>query len=113
VYSEVRTIASVDVAARFGQNLSRCRQRAQISQEELGRRADLHRTEISLLERGTRIARVDTLVKLAGALAVPPVDLIEGIAWTPVTTSGGGFDVEAGEEPPRAQAALVSPTRSA
>lgn len=54
----------IDVAARFGDNLARLRKGADLSQEELSVRASLHRTEISQLERGLRIARVDTLVKL-------------------------------------------------
>jgi transcriptional regulator with XRE-family HTH domain len=59
----------VNVAERFGENLMIYRKRAGLSQEELGFRASLHRTEISQLERGVRLARIDTLVKLAGALS--------------------------------------------
>jgi transcriptional regulator with XRE-family HTH domain len=81
----------VDIAARFAENLTRCRKRADMSQEELGIRASLHRTEISQLERGLRVARIDTLVKLAGALAVPPAELIEGIDWSPGSTTAGQF----------------------
>lgn len=87
-----KTIPVVDVAARFAENLVRCRKRADLSQEGLGIRASLHRTEISLLERGTRIPRIDTLVKLAGALSVSPDVLLEGIAWRPGSTSVGGFE---------------------
>lgn len=71
------------LADRFGRNLVRCRKRAGLSQEELGFRASLHRTEIGMLERGIRLARVDTLVKLAGALEIPPGDLLDGMDWTP------------------------------
>jgi transcriptional regulator with XRE-family HTH domain len=44
---------------RFGQNLARCREGADVSQEELSFRASIHRTEVSLLERGERMPRVD------------------------------------------------------
>jgi transcriptional regulator with XRE-family HTH domain len=81
----------VDVAARFGENLTRCRKLADISQEELGIRASLHRTEIGILERGARCPRIDTLVKLAGALSVPPGDLLEGIVWEPGSATAGEF----------------------
>lgn len=87
------------VAARFGQNLVRCRRRADLSQEELGARASLHRTEIGLLEHGMRVARIDTLIKLAGAMAIPPGDLIEGIHWTPGDTSSGGFSFGGSDAP--------------
>ena len=103
----------VEIAGRFGQNLTRCRKRAKISQEELGIRASLHRTQIGVLERGGRLPRIDTLVKLAGALAISPCDLLEGIVWRPGSASVGGFEPvpEPGEA--SAQAGRGSPTRSA
>ncbi len=82
---------SAGVGLRFGQNLRRCRQLAGLSQEELGERAELHRTEVGRLERGDRIPRVDTLVRLAGAMAIPPGDLVEGIHWTPAPAKVGAF----------------------
>jgi transcriptional regulator with XRE-family HTH domain len=83
----------VSVAERFGENLMIHRRRAALSQEELGFRASLHRTEISQLERGVRLARIDTLVKLAGALSIPPGDLLKGMAWSPGGTRLGRFKV--------------------
>jgi transcriptional regulator with XRE-family HTH domain len=71
----------VDIAAHFGDNLARQRKRADLSQEELSLRASLHRTEISQLERGLRIARIDTLIKLKDALEVSADDLLVGITW--------------------------------
>ena len=88
-----RRMLLVDIATRFGENLARCRKRADISQEELGVRSSLHRTEISLLERGTRLPRIDTAIKLAAALDVPLDELIEGIDWSPGSTSSGSFSV--------------------
>ena len=64
-----------------------------MSQEELGKLAALHRTEIGMLENGTRLARVDTLMKLAGALAVSPIELLEGIHWNPGNPSEGSFSI--------------------
>lgn len=81
----------VSVAGQFGANLARCRERSGISQEELGFRASLHRTEIGELERGTRIARIDTVVKLAGALGVEPADLLAGMVWEPGDVRIGRF----------------------
>ena len=64
-----------------------------MSQEELGNLASLHRTEIGMLEHGTRLARVDTLMKLAGALSVSPLELLEGIQWTPGNSAEGSFAI--------------------
>lgn len=74
---------SIDIAARFGDNLARCRKQADLSQEELAVRASVHRTEISYLERGLRLPRVDTLVKLAASLEVSADELLAGLEWNP------------------------------
>jgi transcriptional regulator with XRE-family HTH domain len=78
---------------KFGRNLFRCRRRAAMSQEELGALASLHRTEIGMLEQGTRLARVDTLMKLAGALSISPLELLDGIHWTPASSADGSFTI--------------------
>jgi transcriptional regulator with XRE-family HTH domain len=80
---------------RFAKNLRQARTKVGISQEELGYRCELHRTEISLLERAGREPRLATLVKLAGALETTPGELCAGIAWLP---SKRRFDVK---RPPR------------
>jgi transcriptional regulator with XRE-family HTH domain len=85
----------LDIAAHFGDNLVRCRKRVGISQDELSVRASVHRTEISQLERGLRIARIDTLIKLAGSLEIPTEELLTGISWSPGDTRIGKFRPEA------------------
>jgi transcriptional regulator with XRE-family HTH domain len=83
-----------DLAERFGDNLVACRNRTGISQEELGFRADLHRTEIGMLERGIRLPRIDTLLKLAGALEVEPGKLLDGMDWSAGAVTVGRFQVD-------------------
>jgi transcriptional regulator with XRE-family HTH domain len=68
---------------RFALNLRKARTEAGISQEELGYLCDLHRTEVSLLERAGREPRLATIVKLSGALKTPPNELCAGIGWLP------------------------------
>jgi len=82
---------SMDVAARFGDNLKRQRKLADLSQDELAYKASLHRTEISQIERGLRQPRADTIIKLAGSLEVDPSVLFEGIAWEPGAVRCGQF----------------------
>jgi transcriptional regulator with XRE-family HTH domain len=96
-----RKTRSREVAQRLGENLRRSRRRAGLSQEQVAIRASLHRTEIGLLERGGRVARVDTLIQLAGAMSVPPAELLEGIGWTPGDVQGGSFDFEPQATPAR------------
>lgn len=80
---------------RFAANLRQARTKVGISQEELGNRCDLHRTEISLLERAGREPRLATLVKLAGSLETTPAELCAGLSWQP---SKRRFEVK---RPPR------------
>ena len=64
---------------RFARSLRKHRVESRLSQEALASRARLHRTEISLLERGDRDPRLSTIVRLAGALAIPPSALLDGL----------------------------------
>lgn len=92
--------ASIAVARRFGENLHSARKQTDLSQEQLGFRAGLHRTEIGLLERGARVPRLDTLVKLASALGVRiECPLFEGISWEvgKATPASGAFSFADGE----------------
>lgn len=63
------------------------------SQEEVGFLASLHRTEISNLERGLCVPRIDTLVKLASVLAVEETELLQGIVWIAGDYRPGSFEV--------------------
>jgi transcriptional regulator with XRE-family HTH domain len=70
-----------DVREQLGKNLRDLRERAGLSQEELAEICDLDRTEISLLERGLRFPRLDTLVRLSRGLKLDSVtQLLENIS---------------------------------
>jgi transcriptional regulator with XRE-family HTH domain len=71
----------MDRRERFAANLRKARKAKGMSQEELGFRCDLHRTEVSLLERAGREPRLGTLVKLATVLETTPDVLCAGISW--------------------------------
>jgi transcriptional regulator with XRE-family HTH domain len=86
------------MSGRFAANLRRLRLVAGLSQEELAFRADIHRTQISFIESGKRVPRLDTLVKLAGALGVTTNDLVDGITWEPYEQLAGGFAVTPRED---------------
>lgn len=65
---------------KFAENLRQQRDRAGLSQEALADVCDLHRTEISLLERGKRSPRLETIVILARGLGLKSSgDLLDGI----------------------------------
>ena len=66
---------------RFAENLVLLRGNVDLSQQKTAERSGLHRTEISLLERGLRLPRLDTIVRLGGAVEVEPCELLVGMAW--------------------------------
>lgn len=68
------------VREQFAANLRRHRTRVGLSQEALADVCDLHRTEISLLERCKRSPRLETIVILSRGLDLAsPAELLEGI----------------------------------
>jgi transcriptional regulator with XRE-family HTH domain len=79
-----------EMAKRLGRNVFQARRRAGYSQEELGKRCSLHRTEIGMIESGDRLPRSDTLMKLAGGLEVGAELLLRGIEWIPPGPEAGG-----------------------
>lgn len=80
--ARARTEAA-EFARRFGHNLATARLAAGVSQETLGDLAELHRTAVGQLERGERVPRTDTLVKLSGALGIETQVLLAGLIWMP------------------------------
>jgi transcriptional regulator with XRE-family HTH domain len=69
-----------EIRSQFAKNLRTHRERAGLSQEALADACDLHRTEISLLERCKRSPRLETLVILSRGLGLAsPAELLDGI----------------------------------
>ena len=94
-------MSAKSVAYVFGRNLRRARRAADISQEELGFASGLHRTEIGLLERGERLPRLDTALRVAAGVGVRiNSPLVEGIEWMPgdLTATRGTFSFSSAEE---------------
>ena len=68
-------------AKRFGELVRQLREKRGLSQEELADNASLHRTHISLIERGQRSVRIETVERLAIALRVQPSALMPLIVF--------------------------------
>lgn len=81
----------MNIAEQFGDNLRRLRRCAGLSQEETAVLASLHRTAVGQLEGGERVARADTIAKLAGALEADPGEFFAGIEWQPGGIRQGRF----------------------
>jgi transcriptional regulator with XRE-family HTH domain len=74
---------TVELERAYGRNLRRLRKERGFSQEGLAERAELHRTQVGMVERGERGAGPDVTWKLAGALGVAPGELFAGAAYVP------------------------------
>ena len=60
----------------FGQAVRGRRKELGLSQEELGERADLHRTYVSQVERGLKSPSLTSIEHLAKVLRVRPSELV-------------------------------------
>ena len=63
----------------FGRALQKLRKERGLSQEKLSFESGVHRTYISLLERGKRCPSLKTIFQLSKALAVEPADLLDRV----------------------------------
>jgi len=68
-----------DYPTLFGARVRELREDRGLSQEALADAAELHRTHISLIERGQRSVRLETIERLAIAFGVQPSELLPDI----------------------------------
>jgi transcriptional regulator with XRE-family HTH domain len=83
-------LVTMTPAAVVGRNIRRLRRADETTQETLAWRASVHRTQITLIERGRRTPGIDTFLRLAGALEVEPAVLLEGVRWEPPAVGATG-----------------------
>ncbi len=69
----------MNIAKRLGARIQKLRLEKGLSQEDLAFEADLHRTYISHIERGSRNITVAGLCKVAKGLKLEPSELLKGI----------------------------------
>lgn len=56
--------------ARFGERVKERRLSQNLSQEELAHRCGIHRTYIGAIERGEKVASLETIVKIVSGLGL-------------------------------------------
>lgn len=71
------------VPAAFAQLLIAARREAELTQEELGFLSGLDRTTISALERGVASPKLESVIRIAGALGLDPAALVPSVRWRP------------------------------
>lgn len=72
-----------EAKARLADNLFVLRLRAGFSLETLGKLAAVTSGGIGAMERGKTLGRLESYIRIAGALGVELDDLMAGVAWTP------------------------------
>lgn len=65
------------LAMAFGKALRAAREKTELSQEGLGLACGIHRTHVSLLERGERQPTLATVFALCEELGIHPEQLVE------------------------------------
>lgn len=89
------------VAEQIGRNLRAVRRRADLSQDDLMGLSGLHRTEISLLERGIRSPRIETCIRIVQSTGGDLADLVAGVRWHgPLSFREKGWFTIAGSSEP-------------
>ena len=63
-------------AKAVGQRIKAAREKKNMTQEDLAARIDISPTNVSVIERGTKIPRVDTFVSIANVLGVSADELL-------------------------------------
>lgn len=104
-----------NVAVQFGAAVRRLRKQHRLSQEELATRADLHRTYVSDIERGSRNVSLESIEKLAAALetSLPKLfTLVSGPDAAPTGTGAGARILLIEDDPRDAELALAACQRA-
>ena len=66
-----------NILERFGRTVKHLRIESNLSQEELGRKAGIHRTYVGMIERAEKNLTLSNVEKLAKGLDVSIVDLFK------------------------------------
>jgi transcriptional regulator with XRE-family HTH domain len=68
----------------FGEAFRKLRKNNGISQETVSEKAGCDRTTVSLIERGLVSAKLETIVRMCKAIAVPPSNVMRGMEKSPL-----------------------------
>ncbi len=79
VHRRRSTLLGANARISFGKRLRELRRDRELSQEELGFRADLDRNYIGGIERGERNPSLVNICRIAGALGVEVTELLDGV----------------------------------
>ena len=88
--------------ACFAENLIRHRKRAGLSQEKVALRASLSRGAVNKYEKEVNVPSLDVVIRLGGALSIPPADLLDGIVYRPSFVGMGPGEYNISEADPGA-----------
>jgi transcriptional regulator with XRE-family HTH domain len=67
------------VLLALGKRMRQLREKQGYSQEAFADHCGLHRTAVSLIERGKRVPSLTTLLTISGGFGIPVSDLLRGV----------------------------------
>jgi transcriptional regulator with XRE-family HTH domain len=69
----------MDIIEKFGAKVKKLRVEAELSQESLASKANVHRTYMGMIERGEKNVTLKNINKIAKALGITISDLFKGV----------------------------------
>jgi DNA-binding XRE family transcriptional regulator len=75
----MQAVYATTIEQAFGQIIRELRRDRGLSQEELGFESGLHRTYVSLLERGKKSPTLTTLLQVGAALDIAPSEIVRRV----------------------------------
>jgi len=73
----LKQISKSQIRKALGQAIRKHRERLDLTQEELAEKAEVHRTYLADIERGTRNPSIESIRRVAYALQIPISDLFK------------------------------------
>ncbi len=67
------------IVKQFGINVRRLREKAELTQEELAEKADIHLNYVGYIERGVRNITLEKVVKIARVLKCKPSQIFQDL----------------------------------
>ena len=83
----------MDAKRVVGERIREQRKRLGMTQERLAQLAELDRKHVSTIEAGNADLRLETLIRIAGAVAMRIENLVAGFVFVPSEDSPGHFEL--------------------
>lgn len=95
----------------IGKNIRRCRESKGIKQETLAEMVELSSTYMGIIERGVKLPKLETFIRIANALEVPSDTLLSGVLTVGNQITASDLSKELSGLPPHDQKRILNVVR--